>query len=62
MFGTSQVQYMHYIIDEKIVHVDLAKIHVIRDWLALTTLPKLHSFLGLTIFNQQFVLGLSRIT
>jgi len=31
-------QYLGYIIDEQGVHVDLAKIQVIQDWLALMSL------------------------
>ena len=37
-FGMTQFQYMGYIINEQGVHVDLAKIQVIRDWPAPTTL------------------------
>ena len=55
------VQYLVYIVDEHGVHVDLAKIQVICDWLASTTLAKLRSFLGLANFYQQFMLGFSHI-
>jgi hypothetical protein len=58
----TQVQYLGYIIDERGVHVDLAKIQVIQDWPAPTTLTKLHSFLGLANFYHRFVLGFSHIT
>jgi hypothetical protein len=37
-FGMTQVQYLGYIIDEHGVHVDLAKIQVIREMPAPTTL------------------------
>lgn len=57
-FGMSHVQYMAYIIDEKGMHVDPAKIW---DWPSLTTLIELHIFLGLANFYQRFVLGFSHI-
>ena len=43
------------------MHVDLAKVQVIRDWLAPTTLIELLSVLGLANFYRRFVLGFSRI-
>jgi hypothetical protein len=56
-FGMNMVQYLGCIVDEHGVHVDPAKIQVIRDWPAPTTLTELRSFLGLANFYQQFVLG-----
>eukprot|EP00253_Pinus_taeda_P009630 PITA_09630 len=61
-FGTTQVQYLGYIIDEQGVHVDPTKIQVIQDWPSPTTLKELHSFLGLANFYHRFVLGFSHIT
>jgi hypothetical protein len=58
----TQVQYLGYIIDERGVHVDLAKIQVIRDWPAPTTLIELCGFLGLANFYRRFVFGFSHIT
>ena len=58
----SQIQYMGYIIYEQGVHGDRAKIQVIRDWLAPTTLTNIHIFLGLANFYQRFMLGSSHIT
>jgi hypothetical protein len=54
-------QYLGYIVDEHGVHVDPAKIQVIRDWPAPTTLTELQSFLGLVNFYQRFVLGFFHI-
>jgi hypothetical protein len=56
-----RVHYLGYIIDQHGVHVDLAKIQVIRDWPTPTTLTKLRSFLGLADFYHRFVLGFSHI-
>jgi hypothetical protein len=60
-FGMDMVHYLDYIVDQHGVHVDPAKIQVICDWPALTTLTELHSLLGLTNFYHRFVLGLSHI-
>jgi hypothetical protein len=43
------------------VHVDLAKIQVIRDWPDPTMLTELQSFLGLANFYRRFMLGFSHI-
>jgi len=40
-FDMKKVQYLGYIVDEQGVHMDPTKIHVIRDWPALTTLTEL---------------------
>jgi hypothetical protein len=50
-----------YIVDENGVHVDPAKIQLIHDWPAPTTLTDLWSFLGLANFYRQFMLGFSHI-
>jgi hypothetical protein len=61
-FGMNKVQYLGYIVDEHGLHVDPAKIQVICDCLAPTTLIELQSFLGLTNFYRRFVLGFSHIS
>jgi hypothetical protein len=60
-FGMDMVHYLGYIIDQHGVHVDLAKIQVICDWLAPTTLIDIQSFLGLANFYHRFMLGFSDI-
>jgi hypothetical protein len=51
-----------YIVDENGVDVDPTKIQVIHDWLSLTTLTELRSFLGLANFYHWFMLGFWHIT
>jgi hypothetical protein len=60
-FCMDMVHYPGYIIDQHGVHVDLAKIQVIRDWPSPTTFTELQSFLGLANFYCKFVLGFSHI-
>ena len=52
-----RVHYLSYIIDQYGVHVDPAKIQVIYDWPAPTTLTELRIFLGLANFYHRFMLG-----
>jgi hypothetical protein len=60
-FDMERVHYLGYIIDKHDIHVDPAKIQVIRDWPTPTTLTKLQSFLGLSNFYCRFMLGFSHI-
>jgi hypothetical protein len=57
----NKVQYPSYIVDDDGVHVNPAKIQVIRYWLAPTTLTELHIFLGLANLYRRFLLGFSHI-
>ena len=58
----TQVHYLGYIINEWGVHVDPAKIQVIRDWPSPTIVTELQCFLGLANFYRRFVSGFSHIT
>jgi hypothetical protein len=60
-FGMDRVHYLGYIIDEHGVHVDPAKIQVIRDWPDPITLTEHQGFLGLANFYHRFMLGFSHI-
>jgi hypothetical protein len=60
-FGMDMVHYLGYINDQHGVHVDPAKIQVIRDWPTQNTLTELQRFLGLANFYCRFMLGFSHI-
>jgi hypothetical protein len=60
-FVMDKVHYLGYFIDQHALHVDLAKIHVIREFPAPTPLTELKNFLGLSNFYRKFVLGFSHI-
>jgi hypothetical protein len=60
-FDMDRVHYLGYIVDQHGVHVDIAKIQVIRDWSAPTTLTELRSFFDLANFYCKFMLGFSHI-
>ena len=60
-FGMDRVHYLGYIIDQHGVHVDPAKIQVIRDWPVPTILTELQILLGLANFYRMFMLGFSNI-
>ncbi|GBG76880.1 hypothetical protein CBR_g23095 [Chara braunii] len=49
----------HYVSDQGL-HMDDAKITAIAEWPALTSAKQLHSFLGLTSYYSNFILGYAR--
>jgi hypothetical protein len=58
----NKVQYLGYIVDEHVVHVDPTKINISRDKPSLTTLTKIWIFLGIANFCRIFILGFFHIT
>ena len=60
-FGMKEIQYLGYIVNEQGVHVDPAKIQVIRNWPTPRTIIDLRSFLGLAKFYHRFMVGFSNI-
>ena len=52
---------MGSIMDEHGVHVNIAKLKVIRNWPTLMTLIEIDSFLGLSNFYCRIILGFSYI-
>ena len=58
----TRAQYLGYIVDKHGVHVDLAKIQSIHNWLMPSTMIKLCNFLGLANFYRNFMSGFSHIS
>ncbi|GJZ71770.1 putative reverse transcriptase domain-containing protein [Tanacetum coccineum] len=61
-FLLDSVSFLSYVIDNKGVHVDPAKIKAIKNWAAPTTPTKVRKFLGLAGYYQRFIEGFSLIS
>jgi hypothetical protein len=60
-FCTDRVAFLGYVVTQRGIEVDEAKIEAIKSWLIPATLTQLLSFLGLTGFYQRFVSDFSTI-
>lgn len=60
-FGTSQVLFLGYVVSEKGLSVDLAKIEAVRSWPIPRTVTKVRSFNRLASFYRRFVAYFSSI-
>nr|GEW46567.1 putative polyprotein [Tanacetum cinerariifolium] len=61
-FWLESVQFLGYVIDNKGVHVDPAKVEAIQNWSAPTTPTEVRQFLGLAGYYQKFIEGFSLIS
>ncbi|GKD08387.1 hypothetical protein Tco_1188072 [Tanacetum coccineum] len=61
-FWIPKVQFLGYVIDNKGIHVDPAKIESIKDWASPKTPTEIHQFLGLVGYYWRFIEGFSKIT
>ncbi|GJX08381.1 putative reverse transcriptase domain-containing protein [Tanacetum coccineum] len=60
-FWLSKVQFLGDVIDSEGIHVDPAKIELIKDWESPKTPTEIHQFLGLAGYYQRFIEGFSKI-
>ncbi|GKC53080.1 putative reverse transcriptase domain-containing protein [Tanacetum coccineum] len=57
----NRVQFIGHVIDSKGIHVDPAKIELIKDWASPKTATEIRQFLGLACYYRQFIKVFSKI-
>nr|GEV27204.1 putative reverse transcriptase domain-containing protein [Tanacetum cinerariifolium] len=55
------VQFLGHLIDSQGLHVDPAKIEVVKNWASPTTPTEIHQFLGLVVYYHRFIKVCSKI-
>nr|GFB98635.1 putative reverse transcriptase domain-containing protein [Tanacetum cinerariifolium] len=60
-FWLSKVQFLGHVIDSEGIHVDPAKIEVIKDWESPKTPTEIRQFLGLAGYYRRFIEGFLKI-
>nr|GEY68794.1 reverse transcriptase domain-containing protein [Tanacetum cinerariifolium] len=60
-FWIPKVQFLSHVIDSRGIHVDLAKIESIKDWVSPKTPMEIHKFLGLSGYYRRFIEGFLKI-
>ncbi|GKC40560.1 putative nucleotidyltransferase, ribonuclease H, partial [Tanacetum coccineum] len=61
-FWLSRVQFLGHVIDSEGIHVDSAKIELIKECESPKTPTEIHKFLGLASYYRRFIEGFSEIT
>jgi hypothetical protein len=60
-FYQSKIHYLGHVISDEGIIVDPTKVEAIMEWLALTNVPKVCSFMGLAGYYRRFVEGFLKI-
>ncbi|GKC72192.1 putative reverse transcriptase domain-containing protein [Tanacetum coccineum] len=60
-FRLLKVQFLGHVIDSEGIHVDPAKIELIKDWASPKTPTEIRQYLGLDGYYRRFIKGFSRI-
>nr|GEX79086.1 putative reverse transcriptase domain-containing protein [Tanacetum cinerariifolium] len=60
-FWIPKVQFLGHVIDSRGMHVDPAKIELIKDWASPKTPTEIRQFLGLAGYYRRFIEGFSKI-
>jgi hypothetical protein len=60
-FYQSRIHYLGHVISGEGIIMDLAKVEAIMEWPVPTNVTKVHSFMGLAGYYQQFVEGFSKL-
>ena len=60
-FTQIKIKFLGHLVSKKHIRMDESKVATIQDWLALTKVTKLHSFLGLANYYRWFTEDYSKI-